>query len=230
MLLLHQINIFPNCRWAAVSRWCTFENFRTTVILLFQDNLLFEVVCRWINFVTFVRFFLILVWKTGTFLQILNLISMLRMQEMVLAGFKFQKFSGGAWISRVGSCSKCHASRKSHWDHCSHRSTIWTVSRSMLCLQCYVSKWCWASWEFASIVSIACLFSLILVFNAREFWIFVRPSTVSMYACEAVISNLVGIIQYCSVCIFYTALDAKTFLPCQVHYINYASSLSKLPE
>jgi hypothetical protein len=43
-----------------------------------------------------VRFFLILVWKTGTFLQILNLISMLRMQEMVLAGFKFQKFYGGA--------------------------------------------------------------------------------------------------------------------------------------
>jgi hypothetical protein len=54
------------------------------------------VVCWWINFVTFVRFFLILVWKTGTFLQILNLISMLRMQEMVLAGFKFQIFSGGA--------------------------------------------------------------------------------------------------------------------------------------
>jgi hypothetical protein len=96
MLLLSQINIFPYCRRAAVSRWCTFENFRTTVILLFQDNLLFEVACWWINFVTFVRFFLILVWKTGTFLQILNLISMLRMQEMVLAGFKFQKFSGGA--------------------------------------------------------------------------------------------------------------------------------------
>ena len=86
----------------------------------------------------------------------------------------------------------------------------------MLAMLGYVSKWCWASWEFASIVSIACLFSLILVFNAREFWIFVRPSTVSMYACEAVISNLVGIIQYCSVCIFYTALDAKTFLRCQV--------------
>ena len=33
--------------------------------------------------------------KTGTFLQILNLISMLRMQEMVLVGFKFRKFSGG---------------------------------------------------------------------------------------------------------------------------------------
>ena len=45
MLLLSQINIFPNCLWAAVSRRCTF---RTTVILLFQDNLLFEVVCWWI--------------------------------------------------------------------------------------------------------------------------------------------------------------------------------------
>jgi hypothetical protein len=43
-----------------------------------------------------VRFSLTLVWKTGTFLQILNLISLLRMQEMVLAGFKFQKFYGGA--------------------------------------------------------------------------------------------------------------------------------------
>jgi hypothetical protein len=42
-----------------------------------------------------VRFFLFWCEKEALFPQILNLISALRMQEMVFAGFKFQKFSGG---------------------------------------------------------------------------------------------------------------------------------------
>ena len=48
---------------------------------------------KFCNFCAFFSYFGV---KKGTFLQILNLISMLRMQEMVLADFKFQKFSGGA--------------------------------------------------------------------------------------------------------------------------------------